>query len=136
MNPQFEDEKPLNPFDLWEGANFMLKIRNLDGYRNYDKSEFGEPGPLLDDDSKMEGIWNSEYKLNEFIDPSKFKTYDELKQKLDKVLALSGGSQPSSTAEQTQLETAPAPSAGKSSPPPKVDDDDNLDFFQKLADED
>ena len=136
MNPQFEDEKPLNPFDLWEGANFMLKIRNLDGYRNYDKSEFGEPGPLLDDDSKMEGIWNSEYKLNEFIDPSKFKTYDELKQKLDKVLALSGGSQPSSTAEQTQLETAPAPSAGKSSPPPKVDDGDNLDFFQKLADED
>lgn len=136
MNPQFEDEKPLNPFDLWEGANFMLKIRNLDGYRNYDKSEFGEPGPLLDDESKMEGVWNSEYKLNEFIDPSKFKTYDELKQKLDKVLALSGGSQPSSTAEQTQLDTAPAPSAGKSSPPPKADDDDNLDFFQKLADED
>jgi len=136
MNPQFEDEKPLNPFDLWEGANFMLKIRNLDGYRNYDKSEFGQSGPLLDDESKMEGVWNSEYKLNEFIDPSKFKTYDELKQKLDKVLALSGGSQPSSTAEQTQLETAPAPSAGKSSPPPKTDEDDNLDFFQKLADED
>ena len=119
MNPQFEDEKPLNPFDLWEGANFMLKIRNLDGYRNYDKSEFGESGPLLDDESKMEGVWNSEFKLGEFIDPSKFKTYDELKQKLDKVLALSGGSQPSSTAEQSQLETAPAPSAGKSSPPPK-----------------
>ena len=136
MNPQFEDEKPLNPFDLWEGANFMLKIRNLDGYRNYDKSEFGESGPLLDDESKMEGVWNSEFKLGEFIDPSKFKTYDELKQKLDKVLALSGGSQPSSTAEQTQLETAPAPSAGKSSPPPKTDEDDNLDFFQKLADED
>lgn len=136
MQPEFADETPINPFDLWEGANFMLKIRNLDGYRNYDKSEFGESGPLLDDESKMEGVWNSEFKLGEFIDPSKFKTYDELKQKLDKVLALSGGSQPSSTAEQTQLDTAPAPSAGKSSPPPKADDDDNLDFFQKLADED
>ena len=136
MNPEFEDEKPLNPFDLWEGASFILKIRNVDGYRNYDKSVFGEAGPLLADDSKLEGIWNSEYKLQEFSDPSKFKTYDELKQKLDKVLALSGGSQPSSTAETTQLDTAPAPSVGKVDKPKSSESDTDLDFFQKLAEDD
>ena len=136
MNPEFEDEKPLNPFDLWEGASFILKIRNVDGYRNYDKSIFGEPGPLLADDSKLEGIWNSEYKLQEFSDPSKFKTYDELKEKLDKVLALSGGSQPSSTAETTQLDTAPAPSVGKVDKPKSSESDTDLDFFQKLAEDD
>ena len=136
MNPEFEDEKPLNPFDLWEGASFILKIRNVDGYRNYDKSVFGEAGPLLTDDSKLEGIWNSEYKLQEFSDPSKFKTYDELKQKLDKVLALSGGSQPSSTAETTQLDTAPAPSVGKVDKPKSSESDTDLDFFQKLAEDD
>ena len=136
MNPEFEDEKPLNPFDLWEGANFILKIRNVDGYRNYDKSVFGEAGPLLTDDSKLEGIWNSEYKLQEFSDPSKFKTYDELKEKLDKVLALSGGSQPSSTAETTQLDTAPAPSVGKVDKPKSSESDTDLDFFQKLAEDD
>jgi hypothetical protein len=136
MNPEFEDEKPLNPFDLWEGASFILKIRNVDGYRNYDKSVFGEAGPLLADDSKLEGIWNSEYKLQEFSDPSKFKTYDELKEKLDKVLALSGGSQPSSTAETTQLDTAPAPSVGKVDKPKSSESDTDLDFFQKLAEDD
>tara|TARA_A100001201_G_C4079469_1_gene198451 strand:+ start:735 stop:1625 length:891 start_codon:yes stop_codon:yes gene_type:complete len=136
MNPEFEDEKPLNPFDLWEGASFILKIRNVDGYRNYDKSVFGEAGPLLTDDSKLEGIWNSEYKLQEFSDPSKFKTYDELKEKLDKVLALSGGSQPSSTAETTQLDTAPAPSVGKVDKPKSSESDTDLDFFQKLAEDD
>ena len=136
MNPEFEDEKPLNPFDLWEGASFILKIRNVDGYRNYDKSIFGEAGPLLADDSKLEGIWNSEYKLQEFSDPSKFKTYDELKEKLDKVLALSGGSQPSSTAETTQLDTAPAPSVGKVDKPKSSESDTDLDFFQKLAEDD
>ena len=136
MNPQFEDESPINPFDLWEGASFILKIRNVDGYRNYDKSVFGEAGPLLADDSKLEGIWNSEYKLQEFSDPSKFKTYDELKQKLDKVLALSGGSQPSSTAETTQLDTAPAPSVGKVDKPKSSESDTDLDFFQKLAEDD
>jgi hypothetical protein len=136
MNPEFEDEKPLNPFDLWEGASFILKIRNVDGYRNYDKSVFGEAGQLLADDSKLEGIWNSEYKLQEFSDPSKFKTYDELKEKLDKVLALSGGSQPSSTAETTQLDTAPAPSVGKVDKPKSSESDTDLDFFQKLAEDD
>ena len=136
MQPQFQDETPMNPFDLWEGASFILKIRNVDGYRNYDKSVFGEAGPLLADDSKLEGIWNSEYKLQEFSDPSKFKTYDELKQKLDKVLALSGGSQPSSTAETTQLDTAPAPSVGKVDKPKSSESDTDLDFFQKLAEDD
>jgi len=74
MNPQFEDEKPINPFDFWEGANFKLKIRNVEGYRNYDKSEFETPAPLLDDDSALESMWAKQYGLNEFVDPTNFKS--------------------------------------------------------------
>jgi len=90
MNPQFDDEKPVNPFDLWEGANFKLKIRNVEGYRNYDKSEFDSQGPLLDDDDDLEKIWKSEHPLQPFLDPMNFKGYDELKAKLRKVLGLDG----------------------------------------------
>jgi hypothetical protein len=88
MNPEFEDEEKVNPFDLWEGANFRLKIRTLDKYRNYDKSDFGNAGPLLEDDDTLETIWKSQYALAEFIDIKNFKTYDELKARLDKVLGL------------------------------------------------
>lgn len=88
MNPQFADEQPLNPFDLWEGANFKIKIRNVEGYRNYDKSEFDERGSLLDDDEKLEKIWKKEYPLQPFLDRKNFKTYDELKKKLNEVLGL------------------------------------------------
>lgn len=91
MNPEFEDEKPVNPFDFWAGANFKLKIRNVEGYRNYDKSEFDTPAPLLDDDSELESIWKQENSLKEFLDDKHFKSYDELKQKLYRVLALDGG---------------------------------------------
>ena len=90
MNPEFEDEAPLNPFDLWGGANFKLKIRNVEGYRNYDKSEFDSSTALADDDDKLESIWKSQFKLNEFIDENNFKTYDELKARLNKVLGLDG----------------------------------------------
>ena len=86
MNPEFEDEKAVNPFDLWEGTNFRLKMRNVEGFRNYDKSEFDSPGPLFDDDAKLEEVWKSEHSLQEQIDPSQFKSYDELKAKLDMVL--------------------------------------------------
>ena len=74
MNPQFEDENPVNPFDLWEGANFRLKIRKVDGFNNFDKSEFDSTSPLLDgNDEQLEAMWNKEYPLTEFTDPSKFK---------------------------------------------------------------
>ena len=90
MKPQFDDEQPINPFDLWEGANFKLKIRKVEGYRNYDKSEFDSPSAISDDDAELEAIWAQEHSLQEFIDPKNFKTYEELKTKLDRVLGLSG----------------------------------------------
>ena len=91
MNPSFEDETPVNPFDLWEGANFKLKIRKVDGFSNYDKSEFEAKSPLNDDDSKMEEIWKTEHSLSEFTDPKNFKSYADLKEKLDRVLGITTG---------------------------------------------
>ena len=142
MHPQFQDEKPINPFDLWDGADFKLKIRQVEGYRNYDKSEFDSTRPLFEDDDKLEAVWKKEYSLKAFLDPSNFKTYDELKTKLDKVL----NSTPS--APKTRVENddedfvAPAPKqkvAAASTPPWQSDDDDdedNISFFKKLAEED
>ena len=78
MQPEFEDESPVNPFDLWEGANFKLKIRNYEGYRNYDKSEFETASPVEGEDSRLEEIWNTQYSLVEFLDPKNFKSYEEL----------------------------------------------------------
>lgn len=78
MYPEFEDEKGFNPFDLWEGADFKLKIRQVEGYRNYDKSEFEKPSPLSQDDDKLEGIWKSEYPIAELVALDKFKSYDDL----------------------------------------------------------
>lgn len=92
MNPNFEDEVAIDPFDLWTGANFKLKIRKVDGYQNYDLSEFDSSGPLSDDDNELEAIWNKEYSLKELLDPKNFKTYDELKAKLDRVLGLNASS--------------------------------------------
>ena len=88
MNPQFEDETPVNPFDLWEGANFKIKIRKIDGFSNYDKSEFENPTPLDTDEGKMETVWKTEHSLEEFNDPKNFKTFIELKEKLDRVLGI------------------------------------------------
>ena len=91
MNPQFEDETPVNPFDLWEGANFKLKIRKIDGFSNYDKSEFETATPLDEDEAKMEEVWKTEHSLSEFVDPKNFKPYTELKEKLDRVLGITTG---------------------------------------------
>lgn len=143
MNPEFEDEKPINPFDLWEGANFKVKIRNVEGYRNYDTSSFDTPGALFEDDDKLEEVWNSYSKspahsLQQFIHPSKFKSYDELKAKLFRVLAL--GNAPKNAVQEEEAYEAPAPKA-KAAPAPKApsieedDDDDAMDFFKKLAEE-
>jgi hypothetical protein len=87
MNPEFEDEQPMNPFDLWEGANFKIKVRNVEGYRNYDKSEFGTPGPLSDDETMHEIMQRADkLPLKKFIAPDQFKTYEELKAKFEKVM--------------------------------------------------
>src|SRR6056300_1765626 len=95
MQPEFEDESPVNPFDFWEGADFKLKIRQVDGYRNYDKSEFDAPSQLFDgDDDSLEKVYEGLYSLQELVSPDKFKSYDELKQKLNKVLGL-GSTTPS-----------------------------------------
>ena len=132
MNPEFEDEKPVNPFDFWEGANFKMKIRNYEGYRNYDKSEFEKPSKIDEDDSKVENIWNSQYALNEFIDPSNFKTYQELEAKLNKVLMTSSSDV---TAEDVELAPEPTPSVTppkESVAPVPQDDDADMDMFKKM----
>ena len=135
MNPQFEDEKPVNPFDLWEGADFKLKIRNVEGYRNYDKSELDVAGPLFEEDDELEQVWKSQYSLVEFVDPKNFKTFEELQSKLNRVLGLDGA-QVNTTAE--QFEEVSAPAMTEAAPAPIVgdaDDDESLDFFKRLAEE-
>lgn len=139
MNPEFEDEKPVNPFDLWEGANFKVKIRNVEGYRNYDKSEFDDPAPLFSDDSELEKTWRREYKLQPFVARSEFKTYDELKAKLHRVLGLNASTQTSSTSAPWDEQAKPAPQAKtlapKAQPTLEDDDDESMEFFKKLAEE-
>ena len=135
MNPAFEDESAVNPFDLWSGANFKMKIRKVEGYSNYDKSEFDAPSPLLDDDTRMEEIWNSEFSLKELVSDDKFKNFDELKTKLDRVLGL-GGVQLSPSVKK---EGAPFDGGLPYTAPPKPaaesgeESDEGMDYFQKLA---
>ncbi len=143
MNPEFEDEKPTNPFDLWAGANFKLKIRKVEGYRNYDKSEFEDSAPLLDDDADMEAVWKSQYSLAELVAPDKFKSYDELKKRLEKVLAEPNARKSDEDDDVPFERPAPRPAAaaavGKTASAPKkpvADDDDDLEFFKKLAEDD
>ena len=136
MNPQFPDEKPLNPFDFWEGANLALKIRNVEGYRNYDKSAFMTQSALHKDDKKLEMIHSQEHSLQEFLKPSNFKTYEELKEKLNRVLSASMEGRTSNVMEQedtiapAQLRTRAAPSSAIDE---ASDDDDDLNYFRKLA---
>ena len=128
MNPEFADETPLNPFDFWEGANFKIKIRQVEGYRNYDKSEFDSITPVDGDDEKLEAIWKKEYSLKEFLEPKQFKSYDALKAKLDKVLGLDGVAPVKTKAEDTIL--TPAKSA-----PSLNENDEELDYFRSLAED-
>ena len=138
MNPQFEDESPINPFDLWEGADFKLKIRNVEGFRNYDKSELDVSAPLFDDDEELEKVWKSQHSLQEFVNPTNFKTYEELQTKLNRVLGL-GGAAPATTAESSLQAEPPAeiPSAPAAVQPEVAasEDDESLDFFKKLAED-
>ena len=148
MNPQFEDEQPVNPFDLWAGSNFKLKIRKVDGYSNYDKSEFDTAAPLNDNDEELERIWKSQYSLKELLDPKNFRAYDELKRRLDRALGHTAGVTPSNaqsdqyaedntppfepTPQFKAAEMRPAATATASSD----DDDEDFEFFKKLAAED
>jgi len=144
MNPEFEDESPINPFDFWEGADFKLKIRKVEGYRNYDKSDFDAPSKLLEDDEALEKVYDSLYSLKAFLDPKEFKSYVELETKLNRVLGLNGLA-PKTTAEDFDKaeEVAEAPTAEvkkeptlKTESPFVGDDDESLSFFEKLANED
>jgi hypothetical protein len=138
MHPTYEDEEAINPFDFWKGANFKLKIRNVEGYRNYDKSEFDAVEVMLDDDDELEAIWNKQHSLQEFLDPKNFKTYEELKAKLEMVLS---GTTSINKAEDVDLEeTAPVVKAKPKSKPPVDldldDEDESLSYFAKLANSD
>ena len=141
MQPAFEDETPVNPFDFWGGANFKLKLRKVDGYWNYDKSEFDAPSALLDgDDESLEEVFNKQYSLAEFTSLSNFKSYDELKTRLDMVLS---GTVAANTTVETLMEDEPTAKPTvktKEEPVPTVstvdDDDDAMSYFEKLVSED
>jgi hypothetical protein len=135
MNPEFADETPVNPFDMWEGANFKLKIRNVEGYRNYDKSEFAEASALFDgDDEKLEALWKKEFSLKEFTEKSQFKPYDQLKVRLDKVLGFEGVVMPKTKAETAVLDTFKEEDLSVIDAKIAAGDDD-LDYFKSLADQ-
>jgi len=137
MNPQFADEQAINPFDLWAGANFKLKIRKVEGYQNYDKSEFESPAPLSTDDAKLEKIWKSEHSLKEMTADKEFKTYDELSTRLNRVLGLNGETvKPKTTVE--QMKATPEAFKPKAVEPELSlsGDDDDMAYFSKLAEED
>jgi len=161
MQPEFEDEEAIDPFDFWQGANFKLKAKNVAGYRNYDSSEFARPDSLLDDDDAMEAVWKKEYSLAELVAPDQFKDYDALKKRLDYVLGIKGTPkfQDQETVEeeedfrrQNRAESNPMPQSMKEelnslssggfndpditpSNSSSDEDDDALSYFAKLAED-
>ena len=138
MQPAFQDEQPVNPFDFWEGADFKLKIRNVEGYRNYDKSEFSAPSALSDDESKLEAIYEKQYQLQEFLDPKNYKSYAELKAKLMRVLGQEAEvGTPTMREERVMNEPADAPAPKQPAVAADMDnDDDTMSYFAKLANDD
>jgi len=150
MQPEFEDEEAIDPFDFWQGANFKLKAKNVAGYRNYDSSEFANPGPLLDDDDLMEAIWKKQYSLAELVAADQFKSYDELKKRLDYVL---GTKSTSRYQDQEDLDEDNTRGSVKeldddlrselnnlqptrrAAAPVEDEDDDALSYFAKLAED-
>ena len=134
MQPEFEDEKAINPFDFWEGANFKLKIRKVAGYWNYDSSDFDNPSPLFDNDAQIEDVWKTQYPLNEFTATTNFKSYEELKTRLDTVL--SGSVTVGNVTEQMEdapiaapvVDTKPVESTSS-----QEEEEDTMDYFAKLA---
>ena len=158
MQPEFEDEEAIDPFDFWQGANFKLKAKNVAGYRNYDSSEFAAVSALLDDDEAMEGIWKQQYSLEEFVAPDQFKSYDDLKKRLGYVLGTKGTPKFQDQETIEEEEEFRTQNRGDSNPVPQSmkneldslsegrdfnstditsssseDDDDALSYFAKLA---
>ena len=141
MKPEFADEEAINPFDFWKGANFKLKIRRVEGYQNYDKSEFDRSSALFDDDDTLEKIYNKLYDLNEFIAPEQFKSYDQLRNRLNNVLGLN--QQPKRPVLDEELDDedtgrAPFQSAAPTPVPEPVvttdeEEDESLSYFSKLV---
>ena len=134
MQPKFQDESPVNPFDMWKGANFKMKIANVAGYRNYDRSEFANAEALNADDSVLEGIYNQQHSLNEFTDPSSFKSYSELNLKLTRVL----GEEVKAVEDDAPFNDEPTisdPVATAADPVARADsdNDDTMSYFAKLA---
>ena len=140
MQPEFEDEQAINPFDFWAGANFKIKIKKVAGYWNYDSSEFAAPAPLLDDDDAMEAIWKQEYSVAELVAPDQFKSYEDLKKRLDYVLGLTVAPKrqdPEVIDEDNNLEDLSEGRAVVDTTPSSVntdeDEEDALSYFAKLA---
>ena len=134
MQPAFEDEKAINPFDFWEGANFKLKVRKVDGFWNYDKSEFADVSPLLDDDDAIEKVWKLQYPLAEHTAATNFKSYDELKTRLDTVL--SGTVSVGNVTDELQDAPVATPKVDTKpveAPTSNDDEADTMEYFEKLA---
>ena len=137
MQPAFEDEEAINPFDFWKGANFKLKVRKVDGYWNYDKSEFDSVSPLFDNDAEIETLWKMQYPLAEFSADSNFKSYDELKTRLDAVL--SGTVSVGNVTDELNDEPVAAPKVdtkpveASSSNSSEENEEDTMAYFEKLA---
>jgi len=135
MQPAFEDETPINPFDFWKGANFKLKIRKVDGFWNYDKSEFEGTSAIADNDDNIKAIWEKQYPLKPFLETSNFKSYEELKEKLNRVIT---GTKSTDTVENVDLpstSTGTVKSQDGTSKATASESDDTLDYFSKLAEE-
>jgi len=143
MRPQFEDEDPVNPFDFWEGANFKLKYRTVDGYGNYDKSEFDRQSALSEDDAELESIYNQQHSLEEFVSPSNFKSYEQLKERLDRVLGNTASMTNADYDMDESISDTPSfakPSFKEVSTPELAsassdDEDDSISYFTRLAEE-
>ena len=141
MQPAFDDEVAINPFDFWKGANFKLKIRKVDGFWSYDKSEFEGVSPVLDDDDALEKMWKTQYSLAEFSAPTNFKSYDELKTRLDTVLsgtvATSNVVNMATSFDDSPEETVVVDTTEEPAPTVSVteEDEDTMSYFEKLAEE-
>ena len=140
MQPEFDDEEPINPFDFWKGANFKLKLVKKDGYWNYDKSEFAPSSALLEDDDELETIYKSLNNLNDFVSPSEFKSYEDLKKRLDYTLGIKGTPKyqdPETIGEDEEVESSRSVKESVSVRPSTSSDDENeddaLSYFSKLA---
>ena len=137
MQPQFQDEDPVNPYDFWEGADFKIKIRKVEGWVNYDKSEFADQSALFNsDEEKLEEVYSKVYSLAELTDPKNYKSYAELKAKFNKVLGVDAGVVAEAPMVAETIEAAPiATASAVEEPTASADEDDTLSYFAKLAQE-